>query len=418
MMSVCKKDRQIVRDLAKRVAEAAADPVQEKKLAQWKRHNSLKPGKPMVLQAPEGVWEDFVPAQSMQCKDDRCRGVEHGLRTVVYRIDHFRDDEPITAEFPTRLHVDVTGYGLDMETTWNPEAQGVYGACHYETVLEDDADVESILQDRQVTVDWDASNRHHAFVSDLIGDILDVRIQGHGGGWFAPMDLFIEWRGPDKMLLDLVDRPEWIHRVMNRLTEIEVAVVKHMEKLGALSLNNGADHVGSGGIGATDELPAPGFDGQHVRLMDLWGHATTQIFSEVSPAMHDEFVIPYEGRFLEMFGLNCYGCCEPLHKKVHLVRKLPRVRRLSMSPWVEPVEGAEQIGGDIIYSSKPNPAFLAANTWDIEPCRKEMIATLEAAKANGCVTEFVMKDTHTCRGEPNRYDEWTDMAMQLAEQYA
>ncbi len=55
-MSISDKDRQIVRTLAQRVADVAADPVQDKKLAEWKRHNSLTPGKPMVLQAPEGVW--------------------------------------------------------------------------------------------------------------------------------------------------------------------------------------------------------------------------------------------------------------------------------------------------------------------------------------------------------------------------
>ena len=47
-----------------------------------------------------------------------------------------------------------------------------------------------------------------------------------------------------------------------------------------------------------------------------------------------------------------------------------------------------------------------------------MIATLEACKANGCISEYIMKDTHTARGEPSRYDEWTDMAMKLAEKYA
>jgi len=417
-MGVSDKDRQCVRQLASRVAEAAADPIQDKKLAEWKRHNSLRPGRPMILQAPEGVWDEFVPAASLQCEDDVARGVEHSLRTVVYKIDHLHDDEPIVARYNTRLHIRVTGYGVEAKTTSNPEMQGVHGACHYETVLEDDADVETLFQDRTASVDWDASNRHHEQVCELIGDILDVERVGQCGGWSAPMDCFIQWRGLDKMMFDLVDRPEWIHRAMNRLTEIDMDVMRQLEELGALGLNNGANYVGSGGIGATDELPQPDFDGERVRRKDMWGFAATQIFSEVSPAMHDEFVIPYESRFLDQFGLNCYGCCEPLHKKVHLVRKLPRVRRLSMSPWIEPVEGAEAIEGDIIFSYKPNPTYVSTDRWDIELCRKEMIAVLDACKANGCVSEFVLKDTHTCCGEPERYDQWTDMAMQLAGEYA
>ena len=416
-MSVSEKDRQIVRALAQRVAEVAADPIQDKKLAEWKRHNSLKPGKPMILQAPEGVWEEFVPTASLECEDAIARQVEHHMRTVIYKIDHLRDDEPIVARYLTRLHIQITGYGVEGKTTRNPEAQGVHGACHYDPVIEDDADLEALFQDRFVIVDCDASQRHHEQVCELIGDLFEVELVGQTGGWSAPMDCFIQWRGLDKMMFDLIDRPEWIHRAMNRLTEIDMDVMRQLEEQNLLGLNNGANSVGSGGVGATDELPAPGFDGEHVRLKDMWGFATTQIFSEVSPEMHDEFVIPYESRFLEQFGLNCYGCCEPLHKKVHLVRKLPRVRRLSMSPWIEPVEGAEAIGGDIIFSFKPNPSFLSMAHWDIEICRKEMIEVLEACKANGCVSEFVMKDTHTCCGEPERYDEWTEMAKQLAEEY-
>ena len=79
----------------------------------------------------------------------------------------------------------------------------------------------------------------------------------------------------------------------------------------ALTLNNENVYIGSGGFGFTDELPQPGFDGR-VRLKDLWGSASTQIFVDVSPAMHEEFALQYEARVLNRFGLVTYGCCEPL----------------------------------------------------------------------------------------------------------
>ncbi len=417
-MSFSGKDRQIVRDLAKKVAELAADPIQEAKLAEWRRHNSLKPGRPLVLQAPEGVWEEFVPASSVQCEDDLCRGIEHGLRCTLYSAEHFRDDRPVTAEMHTPLFISYHGWKIKTHTTSNPDTPGVHGAVRYDPVFGPEDDIDELLPMQTLEIDWERSEQQYQQVADLLGDIMTVTKRGHGGSWFASMDVLIQWRGLENIMLDMIDRPEWVHRVLERMTVNGINLVKLLDEANALSLNNGNNTVGSGGLGTTDELPAGGFDGEHVRPIDMWGHATTQIFSEVSPAMHDEFAIQYEARFLDLFGLNCYGCCEPLHKKVHLVRKLPRVRRLSMSPWVEPVEGAEQIGGDMIYSSKPNPAFLAAGTWDIEPCRKEMIATLEACKANGCISEYIMKDTHTSRSEPSRYDEWTDMAMQLVSDYA
>jgi hypothetical protein len=91
---------------------------------------------------------------------------------------------------------------------------------------------------------------------------------------------------------------------------------------------------------------------------------------------------------------------------------------VSMSPWCDHVEGCEQMGGKYIYSCKPNPAFLSSGVFDLAPCRDEIVTVLDAAKANGCIVEFVMKDTHTCCGEPQRYDQWSELALQLCEEYA
>jgi len=415
-MTASAADRQILRELAKRIAEIAADPIQEVRLAEWKRHNSLQPGRPLIVQAPEGVWDEFVPRDSLSCGDERARSVEHDLRTRIYHAEHFRDDEPISGEVLTMVYADETDWGIEADTTVG-ERQPPYGAVRYNTVLPDDADVDTLIKDRTVTVDWDRTNRRCEQVAELIGGILPVSVGGMRGLAICPMDLFGAWRSYEQMMIDMIDRPDWVHRALQRITDVHISMARQFEAQEALGLNNGICRVGSGGLGATDELPADDFDGT-VRLKDTWGCAATQIFSEVSPAMHDEFAIRYEGQFLELFGLSAYGCCEPLHKKVHLVRKLPRVRQLSMSPWVEPNEGAENVGRDFVFSYRPNPSLLAMDHWDVEPCRQEMITVLEACRRNGCICEMVMKDTHTCRGEPERYDQWTDAAMELAEQYA
>jgi len=416
-MGTSSTDRRILRDLAGRLAETAADPIQQAKLDAWKRHNSLTPGRPLIIQAPEGVWWEFIPADSLKCEDAFCRNVELDIRYKLYHAEHFRDDAPITANFDCPLYVDETDWGIEVDAT-TPEHAPPLGAMHFNTVIEDDADVETLIKDRRITVNWGRSQADCDRTADLVGDILNVRIRRSAGLALAPMDTFGGWRGYQQIMMDMIERPQWIHRALQRITDVIIDMARQLEAAGALSLNNDDIRVGSGGFGTTDELPADDFDGEHVRLKDLWGFATTQIFSEVSPAMHDEFAIQYEAQFLELFGLNAYGCCEPLHKKIHLVRKLPRVRQVSMSPWIEPNEGAEQIGRDFIFSYRPNPALLSGGLWDIDACRREMIAVFEAAKRNGCVLDMVLKDTHTCRGEPNRYDEWTDAAMQLAEQYA
>ncbi len=411
------KDKKIVGDLARHAAQLAADPIQETKIAEWKRHNALKPGKAMVLQAPEGVWEEFVPDSVLECDDPFARGVEHSLRMRLYKEKHITDDQPFTNEFFTPIFHRENYYELQVNADRNPEAQGVHGAAHYNCVLNPGDDLDAIFTPRTIERDDVATEEYYEKACELLGGILDVRMRGQSGSWFAILDQFIQWRGLENMMFDMVDNSEWLHDVLQRMTDIEISRYRQFEELNMLGLNNGNNYVASGGIGLTDELPAEGFAGK-VRRIDQWGHATTQIFSEVSPAMHEEYAIRYEAQFLDAFGLNCYGCCEPLHKKMHLVDKLPRMRRVSMSPWCDHTEGCEQMGNKYIYSCKPNPAFLCTGRFDLAPCRDEIVTVLDAAKANGCIVEFVMKDTHTCCDEPERYDQWSQLALQLCEEYA
>ena len=144
-----------------------------------------------------------------------------------------------------------------------------------------------------------------------------------------------------------------------------------------------------------------------------------QIFSEVSPDMHREFALAYEVRCLKRYPLTYYGCCEPLHLKVDLVREmLPSVRKISMSPMADDDIGAEAVGTTLVYSAKPNPATLATDTWRPELVRDELGTILEKTAGKGCHVELILKDVSTIRSEPQRLTEWSQIALELAEQYS
>jgi hypothetical protein len=231
------------------------------------------------------------------------------------------------------------------------------------------------------------------------------------------MDQFIQWRGIHQMFLDLIDRPKWVHEALERITIGHISSIEQMERLGVLWQGNGNTSLGSGGYAWTDQLPQPDFDGEQVRLKDLWARCATQIFTEgISPEMHDEFAIQYEKRILKRFGLSTYGCCEPLHNKMHIVRKIENLRRVSMSPWVDIEVAAAQVGKDYVYTHKPNPAVVSMNVWDPELARSELRDAFEKTREN--VLEVNFQDLHTVRNEPYRLTEWTQIAMQLAEEYA
>ncbi len=403
-------DRVIIRDLAKRIAEIAAWPQQEQKRRLWYAQNSLQPLRPLVFCSPEGGWTELLPEECLQCEDPQARRIERDLRMRIYAAEHFDDDQVCDNVFRVPHAVHTTGWGVDL-TYVRPEA--ARGAYVWDPPIKTRADIDK-LKTPTTTHDPEATERNLAFYHDLLGDIMQVQL--HSTHWWG-VGLIDDWammRGIAQTYMDMADNPDMVHAGMRRLMEGKLAWLESLQAQGLLSLNNENHYVGSGGFGFTYELPAPDFDG-HVRLQDMWGFCESQTMSEVSPAMHEEFVLPYQVPIAERFGLNCYGCCEPLHHKLDILKKyVPRLRRVSISPWADKTISARKLGPDIIYSWKPNPAPIAAIEFDPEWVRRDIRETIEIAADHGCVLEIILKDTHTCNNQPWRFDEWTKIAMQEA----
>ncbi len=178
------KDRQIIRDLAKRLAELAGDPAEETKIAQWRRHNGLKGGKAMVLVYPEDVWDEFLPKGTMQCEGESARVFEWALRSRLYLAENIHDARPGSAEWEISLHHSDPGNGI----AWNYGRHDVDGRRRteaFEPVIKDDADPADHVHMRTVSVDHDATQEELESISELFGDILDVRKRGIRGFGFA-----------------------------------------------------------------------------------------------------------------------------------------------------------------------------------------------------------------------------------------
>jgi hypothetical protein len=405
------RDRETLRELARQVADIAGRPEQEQKAALWRRHNDLEPVRPLVLVFPEGSWRELLPDSELTCTHPWARGLEGDFRRRLYYARYLPDDNPIEAVVACPIAIRYPPLGLEVRQTASELATGAF---HIEQTLVSEADIDRIVV-AEPSVEWADTDQRFVFLQELLGDLLTVERRGRCSGGIAPVDAYSMLRGLDAFFLDLIDNPAFAHRTIERLTRREIVIMQALERQGALSLGNRNHYAGSGGNGYTNQLPQPDFDGTHVRNRDLWGFATAQIFSEVSPAMHEEFALRHECHYLELFGLNCYGCCEPLHRKLDtILRLVPRLRRLSVSPWADVPTCAETLGQRCILSWKPNPAVLAGDSWHPERVRGELRQFCRATRGN--VVEMIMKDTHTVRNDPRRMADWVRIAREVAEE--
>lgn len=401
-------ERTWLRELAQRVADVAALPVQEQRRRLWKRHHALDPDvRPMILVFPEGSWRELLPEDLLRCSDPWARRAERVLREKLYTHEHLDADHVVEPTFDVIRHVGQTGWGLE---TLRHASNTPTGAFAFAPTMHTLADAKK-LRHPEVTLDEAASARDLQVARDVLGDILTVRQTGITYLCCHLTNLFTGWRGLDQFCLDLVDEPQWVHDTMAFITEGLVGLRRQWEALGLLGLNNTDQYQSSGGLGYTDQLPAAGFDPEHVRCRDLWGSAESQEMTMISPDMHRDFIMAYEARFIEPFGLNGYGCCDDLTHKLDDVCALPNMRRISISPFADVVRCAEQLGGRAILSWKPHPSDLVG-AFDPGIVRARIRTALEAAAAHGCVFEMILKDTHTCEHEPGRFTAWTRVARE------
>jgi hypothetical protein len=228
------------------------------------------------------------------------------------------------------------------------------------------------------------------------------------------MALYTRLRGLDEAMMDMAAEPELVHDAMAFFEDGYRRTVQQYEWLNLLSLNNDSTYHSSGGNGYTDELPKPGFDPARVRPCDMWASAEAQELALVSPDMHEEFALQYERRLLAPFGLNGYGCCEDLSRKLDHVLTIPNIRRVSISPFADVGRSAEKLGERAIFSWKPHPSHLVGE-FDAARLRAYIQHACEATR--GCIVEIILKDTHTCEHHPERFTRWTEVAREVAERY-
>jgi hypothetical protein len=407
MNTVPRRTTERIRELARKVADIASRPDQQEKIDLWTRKNALEHVRPMVLIFPEGSWEEVMADWEWEADDAFTRSLEQDLCVRLYYAEHLRDDsvvEPVVGN-PTVVH--STGYGFDEARTEPSQHKGAY---RIEPVLIHESDARRIAAP-EIRVDWEATRRNASRLEDLLDGTLSVETRLDGDfRSLSLMDTLARWRGIEQLFMDLVERPQWIHDVVSRMLDAKMMELHQLQAQGALTLNNRNTYNGSGGFGWTRELPQKDFDGVHVRPRDLWGYARAQIFCRVSPQMHEEFSLRYERRFLECFGLASYGCCEPLHDRLALLKKIANLRVISISPWADIEKSAESLGDRYVYSWKPNPAVMAASAWNADAVRRDVRSFLE--RTRGCITQIVMKDVHTSAREPRRLSEWVRIAKE------
>ena len=401
-------DRTILRQLSEQYLEICMRPEQAERRRMWRQHNSLKWTYPLIY-TRAFAWSEMIQSVC-ECTDPFFRYFENFFRYQIF-WNNLGDDSIFEPWVTLNATYRCAGWGVTAHRNHSDEPGGSFKVDY---ALKKPEDIEK-LRAPWHEIDEEATQRNAKKLQDAIGDLITVNIDRGPAFrmWTGDISTDLGYlRGIENFMLDMYDRPEWLHRLAAFMRD------------GILRTHDQADTNGDWGLCAhqnqamayAEELPDPAPNVNGVMRSQLWGYMAAQEFTLVSPAYHDEFLLQYQLPILEKFGLTAYGCCEDLTRKIKLLRKIPNLRRIGVSPFANVARCAEQIGSDYVVSYRPSPADMVSYGFDRERNRAILRRDLTACKANGCHVDITLKDVETVERDPTRVMRWVSLTREVLDE--
>ena len=409
------RDKKIIRELAKRYAEIAALPIMSERKIRMTANNGLNTGRPPVL-LHELPWHELNAGGELTliCENEIAQNMERHFRRTLFQWEVCPGDMYVDPVYAIQKAYESTGNGIDVvENSRYTDAENNIYSHEYIDQLANEDDL-CKFQIPVVTVFPETDRENEALTAELLGGAMETELRGYDI-YHAPWDNIARYRGVTPILMDLYDRPTHLHAIMKAYTDAAISEYEQFERFGLLECRNTYIHCTPEfveGVPAVDRA-----DGAPVRFSDVWFRSMAQMFSEVSPSMHEEFDILYGKQIADRCAMTYYGCCEPLHDKISVLKKnLKNLRKIGVTPWADEEICAEQIGKDFVYAKKPNPAYVAINT-DPDVIRAETEKTVEICTKRGCPYELVLKDVSTVSYNPKNLKIWAETVKNVLDGY-
>lgn len=403
-MSISQKDREILRDLARRQLELAASPRNRQNYADWMANGASKTQvtRPLIRIETNTFEHEIMPAM-MRCEGEEARRIEHQMLRPIINFTLFEDDTLVPDYFEVADHYQFTPFNLPVKT----QQTGGLGH-HFIPYLYDLEEDDHLLQKSPFAVREDWAQQRVLEAQEIFGDILPVR-RISNAAYCTPMQDIVHIMNMDDMYIAMIDDEERFDAMLGRLVDDYIAFFKAQEESGTLHTAARMQHLCQGTYCFTNELTD---DVPCAKLKNMWLFMDSQETAGVSPAMYRDLVFPHYKRVMDHFGLISYGCCEATHPIWDdCLSKLPHLRKVSISPWCdEEIMGEKLQGTGVTFLRKPPATILGMDT----PTLDEE-ATLDCFRktgraAKGCKLEIIQRDVYTVGSNPEKVRRFVELA--------
>jgi len=290
-MAYSEKELTIVRDLAKQYMEVTMSDKHIRMRERFKATNDLKIVRPPLIME-EIPWHEMNLEKHIHClcENNELRGIEHHLRFLLWREKTFRCDHHMDPFWSVYKAFSNTGNGFDWavkEDIITVDNANDIVSHHYHDILEEEENLEKMYHDPVVTPYPETDAANLARMNEIFNGAMPVVPRGHAL-WHSPWDAMSRLRGVEPALIDIYDRPEYMHKIMQYFTRARSIEMDQMEKHGLYDSNCTVIHCTPGAFTHTTK-----YDPCFGTCKDTWFRTMAQMFSTVSPEIHYEFDMLY-----------------------------------------------------------------------------------------------------------------------------
>ena len=404
------EDRATISSLAATYSENIKKRKQDSLREHWNKLHNLDEVPPLIYMRGGSCFNE-VPACSLRtCSNATLQGVEATLRKALFH-QSLEDDfvfEP-WYDLAASKEVPSEGWGVTLDISHSNQGQGqnFYENAPIKTI----EDVENLATPRH-RINEEKTTEQNALVSEALNGNLHLYSNRSPFwlGWEGDISTkFAQLRGLEQMMMDTYTEPELLHALLSHMRDGILKAQDEAEKAGDFTMADSANQS----VAYAASLPNPDCTVKGVSRKQLWCHMPAQEFALIGPDQHEEFMFNYQMPIMEKFGLVAYGCCEDLSRKIPMIRRMPNIRRVAVTPWADIARCAEGLGTDYVLSYRPNPAEMGAVGFDEKKIKSILHRDMSIMKANNCRFDITLKDMQTIENDPTRLKRWVELTREV-----
>lgn len=269
---------------------------------------------PFTIEPEHEMWAKILGFDLDEYYSDGRTYLLADLNMKIYRFENFLDGTPIgrTVSMWMGAGFEATLFGMEQQYTKDKDPW-----VGREPILKDHKNLDRIQTPN--FYDSPPMTKIHEMYDDM-KELLDEDFSVIMPEWCrGPFGLACHLRGMDRIVMDMLDDPPFVHDLMRMTTDARKQWAKQRLDFMRVKIQPGSLY--------NDEVTVP----------------------LLSPQLYEEFVLPYEVELSKFYGgITYWHSCGNIALLQNLIREIPDLQMIHISPWTSLEESVVNLSGSNI----------------------------------------------------------------------